>query len=123
MERQEKINYLVVAVFGIAMMAFSLWLDSQPWAHNLPEGNGTQEWVGFVCVRHNYTTEIMEPQTRYICFENQTCYAFTDGAGGGLFMWLTECIESHAFRGNSTIRCNGTVEDCERTYNLRGNEL
>ena len=78
--------------------------------------NQRAERLHFFCAEHNYTQMEMEPMTRYICHENQTCFAWNDGKGGGLFIVLTECLRSMAMKANQTVECNGTVEDCEEMY-------
>jgi hypothetical protein len=81
------------------------------------------DYIHFECDKHNQTQKIMEPSTRYLCFANQTCYAFTDANCNGLFVVIQMhpdmCEESVAYIGNTTIICNGTVADCEYLHNRR----
>jgi len=106
---------IIALVAAMALACLFIDLIHPGWAYNEPA-----DYIYFECYKHNFTQFEMEPMVRYICFENQSCYAWNDGYGGGLFVVLTECMVSQAVVGNKTIVCNGTVEDCEYFYNKEG---
>ncbi len=115
-----KNRLMIVLAFASIMVSLALIDHYRPeWAYNNPP----QPYTKFECIKHNFTQLVMEPMTRYICWENQTCYTFTDVNCNGLFVVLTECLVSQAAVDNQTIMCNGTVEDCEHYYNYGGGRL